>query len=365
LNTLVPIQDYTVIFHHFTLVICLIIFIQSTTSEMSSISNRKNNNALATAVFIITLLYMGLRPINYRFGDMVLYNYELQSMMMGNPPKGKVEFLFNALMQFFATIKNPELFFFTCAVLYVVPLYVVSKRMFGDYWSYAFFMLIFAFTFWPFGVNGIRNGIAGSIFLLAISEPKKMFKYALFAASVLIHKSLALPLAAYLVSKNIKNVKLYFLFWVLCIPVSLALGSFLENFFLGLGFSDDERLTVYLSEFDQQNEGVELKLGFRWDFILYSGTAVFAAWYFIFKKKIEDAFYNNLVATYLVSNGFWILIIRANYSSRFAYLSWFMMGLVILYPLLKYKLYENQHKIVGLIILSFCSFAYLLNVILT
>lgn len=364
MNTLVPIEFYSDLFFHFTLVICLIIFMQSTSSEMSSISNRKNKNGLAIFVLVFTVLYMGLRPVSSQFGDMVLYNFELQSIMAGNPPKGKVEFLFNALMGLFALIKSPLLFFFTCSLLYVLPLYISTKRMFGDYWAYAFFMLIFAFTFWPFGVNGIRNGIAASLFLLAISEPKKIVRYALFVSSLLIHKSLVLPLAAYLVSNNIKNTKLYFLFWILCIPVSLALGSFLESFFLGLGFSDDERLTVYLSEFDQQNEGVELKLGFRWDFIIYSATAVYAAWYFIYKKKVEDALYNNLVATYLLANGFWILIIRANYSNRFAYLSWFMMGIIILYPLLKYQLFKDQHKIVGRIILGFFVLGYLLNVIL-
>lgn len=364
MNTLVPIQYYTDVFYHFTLVICLIVFMQSTTSDMGSISNRKGKNALVFLVFILVVFYMGLRPVSQQFGDMVLYNYELRSIMMGNEPKGKVEFLFDALMKFFASIKSPMLFFFTCAVLYILPLYIATKRLFGDYWSYAFLMLIFSFTFWPFGVNGIRNGIAASLFLLAISEPKKVIKYALFAASLLFHKSLVLPLAAYLVSKNIKNVKLYFAFWLLCIPVSLVLGSFLESFFLGLGFSDDERLKVYLSELDQLNEGVELKLGFRWDFIIYSATAVYAAWFFIFKKKVEDALYNNLVATYLLANGFWILIIRANYSNRFAYLSWFMMGIIILYPILKYQLFKDQHKIVGRIILIYFLLGYLLNVIL-
>lgn len=32
---------------------------------------------------------------------------------------------------------------------------------------------------------------------------------------------------------------------------------------------------------------------------------------------------------------FWVLVIRANFSDRFAYLSWFMYALVMMYPLLE------------------------------
>lgn len=362
--TFIPIQYYTVIFYNFILIICFSIFATSLNSDIGEINNRNSKKYLGIFLLIISIIYMGLRPINYRFGDMVIYNAELQSIMSGNDPKGNVEALFGLMMTFFASIRSPGLFFFTCAFLYIFPLYIASKRIFGDYWFYAFLMLFSAFTFWEYGVNGIRNGIAGSLFLLAITERKAFVKYGIFIAMVFIHKSLIIPLAAYLASKYIKNMKLYFLFWVLCIPVSLVLGSFLESFFLGLGFADDEKANVYLGEFDQANELVTLKIGFRWDFIIYSATAVFSAWYFIFKKNVNDAFYNHLVAIYLLANGFWILIIRANYSNRFAYLSWFMMGFVILYPILKYQLVKNQHNMVARIILAYCFLGYVLNVIL-
>lgn len=346
------------------MIVCFIVFFQSLNVKLESASNIQPKKKFGILLVLLLLLYMGLRPVNFRFGDMVNYNAELQSLIMGNPPKDKVEFLFSLIMKFFASIRSPGLFFFTCAFLYIIPLYIASKRIFADYWFYSFLILISAFTFWAFGVNGIRNGIAGSLFLLAVSERKVVLKYAFFVAMVLIHKSLLLPLLAYLTSKYIKNIKLYFLFWMLCIPISLILGSFLESFFLNLGFADDEKANVYLGEFDQANELVTLKLGFRWDFIVYSASAVYAAWYFIFKKKVNDLFYNHLVATYLLTNGFWILIIRANYSNRFAYLSWFFMGIIILYPLLKFQLFEKQHELVGKIILGFCFLGYLLNVIL-
>lgn len=364
MNTLVPLPIYTDLFYHFTLVICILVIFNCFTRDLALTSNRKFISGMAFLVFGLVLLHMGLRPVNYRFGDMILYYAEFVNIMNGNPPKGKVEYLFENMMVFFAGFRAPNLFFFTCAAFYIIPLYIACKRFFQDYWGYAFLMLVFSFTFWPYGVNGIRNGIAASLFLFGLSEPKTYRKYIWFIIALFFHKSLILPLIAFVVTSYYRNIKMYYAFWVLSIPVSLALGSVLEGFFLGLGLSEDQRLNVYLGEFNQANEGVELKIGFRWDFILFSAMAVFSSAYFIFKEKMQDAVFQQLTSVYLLANGFWILIIRANYSNRFAYLSWFMMGLLLVYPLLKYQFYKNQNSVLGAIILFYFLFGYFLNVVL-
>ena len=123
-------------------------------------------------------------------------------------------------------------------------------------------------------------------------------------------------------------------------------------------------MTTYLGSFNQASEGVELVAGFRWDFLLYSASGVFAGWYFIEKKGFQDALYQRLFNTYLIANGIWILIIRANYSNRFAFLSWFLLGLVIIYPLLKSKIFSRQHVVIVRIVFIYFSFCYLMNVIL-
>jgi surface polysaccharide O-acyltransferase-like enzyme len=64
------------------------------------------------------------------------------------------------------------------------------------------------------------------------------------------------------------------------------------------------------------------------------------------------------------ANAFWILVIRANFSNRFAYLSWFMMALVIIYPLLKKEMIKNQYKVLAKVMLIYFAFTFLMNVIL-
>jgi hypothetical protein len=88
---------------------------------------------------------------------------------------------------------------------------------------------------------------------------------------------------------------------------------------------------------------------------------VVSGWYFIFKKGLEDKFYNIFYSTFLMANAFWILIIRANYSDRFSYLSWFMLGSVIIYPICVETLVRNQNRLASGIMFSYFAFTYLVN----
>ena len=178
-----------------------------------------------------------------------------------------------------------------------------------------------------------------------------------FGFALLFHKTLFLPILAYLATYFYNNPKFYFKGWLMCIPLSLVLGGVWISLFSSLGFADD-RLSGYLSS--SSEEGTFSATGFRWDFLFHSAFAVFAGWYFVVKRGFSDALYNRLLNTYLICNGFWVLVIRANFSNRFAYLSWFMMAIVIIYPLLKKNFFKNQHALLGNIILAYFSFTYLM-----
>ena len=45
---------------------------------------------------------------------------------------------------------------------------------------------------------------------------------------------------------------------------------------------------------------------------------------------------HNIPIIYLTANAFWILVIRSSFSNRFAYLSWFLMAIIIFYPFFKH-----------------------------
>jgi len=360
----IPLPYYSIVYFQFLLVFIFIIFLSSLQTDLVDEKNIRSKDFLGKFIMFFVILYLGLRPISAWFGDMIIYNIEFQDYVNGAPFDFKKDFLFESMKYFFAKYLNAESFFFTCAFFYVFLLYLAAKKLFKDYWFYAFIMFVVAFTFWAYGSNGIRNGLATSVFIFAISRDKKASIILLLFATYFIHKGMLIPILAFIMTDFYSKSKSYIYFWILTIPLSLIMGGFFESFFLGLGFGE-EKLNTYLGSFNQSSEGVELVSGFRWDFLLYSASGVFAGWYFIIKKGFQDDLYQKIFNTYLIANGIWILIIRANYSNRFAFLSWFLLGLVIIYPLLKNKIFEKQHNIIVRIVFIFFSFCYLMNVILS
>lgn len=365
MESFIPAEYYSDFYHHFMLIIALIIFLEST-KNISSTRNLKSKNFLGIFLFLLVLFFIGFRPVSVYFGDMGNYYYQFYSLVNGDPPKYSKDFLFIFFMNIISSLESVTFFFFLCAFLYLYPLFSFTKKVFNQYWFYAFFMLIISFSFWSYGTNGIRNGIASSLFLLGISIKKKSFKYIMFIVACGFHQSILLPFMAYLMTNYYNYPKKYLIAWLCCIPLSLVIGNLFISFFLNLGIIETNNLEGYLGDFDYASEGItELKTGFRWDFLLYSASGVLAGWYYIFKKSFTDPFYYRLYNIYLIVNGLWILVIKANYSNRFAYLSWFMLAIIIIYPLLKKKIFRNQNRVLAVIILAYFSFTYLMNVILS
>ncbi|TXD56690.1 EpsG family protein [Polaribacter sp. IC066] len=356
----IPVIYYTPIYYILMLLVVLRTFLFTQYNKLNTSRAFVFQRNLGLFIFIFTLLYMGLRPISGVFVDMTTYNKIFERYASGGQYDRSGDLLFHVFTKISSGIMTANFYFFICSVLYVVPLYMVCKKWFSKNWVYAFLLLITAFTFWNYGTNGIRNGMAGSIFLLAISRDKKVYQLLLIITAVSFHQSMILPAVAFLVSSFINKPKIMIAIWFVSILLSLVAGGLFEVFFAGLGFDDDR--VSYLT--DKVVEGRFSSTGFRWDFLLYSATAIFAGWYFIVKKKYYDKTYFILFNTYLISNAFWILVIRANFSNRFAYLSWFMMSLVVIYPLLKSKLFATQLQLIGIIVLTYFSFTFLMNFLL-
>lgn len=356
----IPLRSYTPIYYHILLVVTLFAFYNSQTNTLTSNENKSFGRGMGIFLFVFVLLYMGTRPISGAFIDMTTYNSIFLEYATGAPASSNHDVVFHQFMKFCSDIMTNKSFFFVCSALYIIPCYTIAKKWFKDYWFYAFLLMVSSFSFWAYGTNGIRNGLATSFFLMALSRERKVYQVIWLWLAINFHSSMILPTAAFVATWFVNKNKYYFYFWLLCIPLSLALGGFWEGFFAG--FFEDDR-TSYLTEGNVNNDNFS-STGFRWDFLIYSATGVFAGWYYIYKKKLQDPLYLKLFNIYLAANGFWILVIRANFSNRFAYLSWFLLALVIVYPWLKYSFEENQQKKMGYITIAYFGFTYLMNVIL-
>ena len=348
----IPLDYYFFLYLHGSLLLVLFTFLHSLFLSLDDRRNLSYINIAGYLLLIVLSIYIGLRPVSGKyFIDMRTYETHFNYYANGGAIVSVKDVFFHLFMKISASILTVNNFFLLCAVLYIYPMYRISKSLFKEYWFYAFLIFVVSFQFWPYGVNGIRNGIATSFFLLAVSFHSRRFIMVLFLVlAVLFHKSLMLPIFAFGLTFLFNKPKYILMGWVAAIPFSLVLGGYMESIFTSLGFADD-RLSAYLG--DESSSG-----GFRFDFLIYSASAVFVGWYYIFRKNFQDKLYNQIFNTYLITNAFWILIIRANFSNRFAYLSWFMIGLVIIYPFLKERFYKNQNIVIGFVLLMYFGFTY-------
>lgn len=331
----------------------------------SRIASPDNSHQKAGSTFILPLLlclvltlWMGLRPVSSAFGDTVNYAFEYTTMDARHVSMDwSGEWIWQWMMNGSKTLGlSINAFFTIVAAGYVLSAFWAIYRFMPSDPMLGVVFLLNSLMFFPFGVNGLRNGLACHLVLLGTSFllddkwiPGILISFVAFG----IHRSTMLPIAAIFVGIFvIRDLRYVLAFWVASIFISLVAGGPVTEFFAGLGF--DDRMTQYASYSDFSEFS---KTGFRWDFLLYSAFPVAMAWYVCLYKKIQDNWYNVICTAYCLCNAFWIMVIRSAFSNRFAYLSWFLYPIVIAYPLVNLPLRNDQDHFTGWILLAYSAFS--------
>lgn len=323
-------------------------------------SYKETGSSLILPLILSTILvfWIGLRPISGAFGDTVNYALEYSnldphhiSMNWGG------EWIWQWLMNGCKAVGlSVNMFFLLITAGYVLSAFYAVYRLMPSDPMLGVVFLLCSLMFFPFAVNGLRNGLACHLLLLGavlLLDDKWLPGIVLCLIAVGIHRSVILPLAAILVGLFLfQDIKYAIIFWVISIVISLIAGDIVAGFFSSLGF--DERMTQYVNIDDMSEFSRE---GFRWDFLLYSAFPVLMAWYICIKRKCSDNWYNVLCTVYILCNAFWIMVIRSAFSNRFAYLSWFLYPIIIAYPLVNRIIREDQDRFTGWILLAYAAFS--------
>ena len=245
------------------------------------------------------------------------------------------------------------------SALACVKILMPNKTMLG---------MVFVWTslmYYSFSINGIRNGMACHLLLIGfafILKGRTLFwpGAGLCLLAFGTHRSTMLPIAAFVVGRFLlKDARYAVYFWLLSIPVSLVAGGAVTSFFSGLGF--DDRMAGYANP-EADTSGFSHS-GFRWDFLFYSMWPVVMTWVNCVKRKCTDNWYRVLSITYCLSNAFWVMVIRASFSNRFAYLSWFIYPIIIAYPLVNIDTWEDQDRKTGYVLLAYAGFTFLMSTV--
>ncbi len=359
---------YSTAYFFFFLLLCWITTLYYLGSNTQKILHSQGSASQPVAILVTILIsfFIGLRqtwPID--FGDTRgyanNYNYATEYMAVNL----KSEWLWQNLGIFCKTTlgMNVHEFFVLVALLYFGGMLISTAiLMRNNLWIVMLFYFT-AFQTYSFSTNGLRNGLACSLVLVAIAlltqeKKKRIVSVILMLLALCIHRSTMLPSAMAIGSLFfIKDTKLALRFWYSSIVLSLIAGPTFESFFASLGF-DDRFSTYQMGQYTQTYQVGFSHTGFRWDFLLYSSFPVMMIWYVTQYRKFTSKEFSVLANTYLLCNAFWILVIRASFSNRFAYLSWFIYPAVIAYPLMRMNLWKDQDRKTSIIFFLYTGFTF-------
>lgn len=252
---------------------------------------------------LLLILYMGLRPVSTAFGDTVNYAHVFYEIQRSSEPftwTWDTDWLFYNLQAWFAKYSDIHSFFLLCASIYVGSLWLAMQRIFKSYYYIPLLVIFSMFTFWNYGVNGIRNGMGASVFILAMTYINRLpIAILLSIIAIGFHKSCVLMVGSAIIAWFIKNSYLYLLTWIGCVGASYVAGMRIQNYLATLGiFGEDDRFSGYLTGENMVGEIVQMSMTFRWDFLLYSAMGVFVGYYFIFRRNFRDEYYHWLYNTF-------------------------------------------------------------------
>lgn len=316
--------------------------------SFDALHNRRSNGVNnAIWLLLVVTIFFGLRPISTVFADMVGYasSYEYGvyevSEVRNEPVWQTIMYICH---EWFGL--STSLWFLVVAAVAFGFKFAACKKLLGNQIYTVFLFLLTSFSFWSNGVTIIRSnvGMAFALYGIALfiegAKKNKILAILFFIIAFYSHTSTALLIGCFFLSRFfIKNVKWSIFIYVACIAGSLVLGSYFEVLFASLGF--DERMSQFTTDVDYTGFS---HAGFRWDFLAYSIVPILLGWYIVGIKKIKDKVYSILLNTYIISNAFWVLVIRAQFSDRFASISWTLYFLVLAYPLLKIPIWNRQPK---------------------
>lgn len=353
----------------YSVIILTLFSLRKVGNTYEEIEEGQNNTFFyALIVCVVFSLWLGMRPpVSNLFGDTINYAEDYYMMQHGiNNFKQGGEWIWNGLMYGCAQIMDVSEFFTLVSIGYFGFTLWCCKRFTSNNVLISLLFFLGSLSFYSYGTNGIRNGLACSMTLVALSylttdEKKDKIIAAIIAFIAFnIHHTVGLPILMAVISYFfIKSFKQAYYFWIASILISLVAGGAVTSFFAGLGF--DDRLSYLVSTQDSWKFS---NMGFRWDFLIYSMMPIVLGYYIVIKRGIEDKTYIFLLNTYTLANAFWVMVIRASYSNRFAYLSWFIYPIVLAYPLLKLDIWgEEQGKYLKYIMLANVGFTWFMQII--
>ena len=344
------------------LVVVLILTIIITQDRDKSLSYDEEyrwNTSYRIFSFLLAIglaLFIGFRPVCRDFVDMVDYE-RTYSFLMGEFFQFDYEtdnLIYDNWFAYMASKNIPvRIFFLTVSIVYFGMIWLSCRKLFPENTLLSFVVYLAAFSTFTYATNGIKAGMATSLFLLAVAYRDKLWISIPLAIFTLgIHHSMLLVIVAYFCVLFVKHPKWYFIIWALSFCAAALHITWFQHYFAG--FTDEHGASYLLSSRNS---------GFRIDFIIYSAVPVIIGYWMIFKNNLYSRTYDIILNLYLLTNSVWMLCMYANFTNRIAYLSWFLYPVVLLYPFVNLCWSEEQNKYLKYVVYGHLGFTLFMTFI--
>ena len=319
------------------------------------LNSKKTSVVVAFLLLFVIVVFIGTRPDSSRFfGDMGNYHRgydnQLDDRFLFDWDTENI--IFDNLFSYMASVGiSFEVWVLLMSILYFGLMFVACWRLFDRDVLLAFVTYLGAFSTFSYGTNGMKAGVAASLFLVAMAYRDKLWISVPIALLTYgFHHSMSLVIASYFLVLFVKNPKYYFIGWIACLIIAALHITFFQTFFAGF---TDERGAAYLSVTEETSES---HIGFRPDFILYSAVPVYLGHLIKNKYKFQSDTYSFLFRLYVTTNAMWMLCMYSDFTNRISYLSWFMYPIVLLYPFISRDKIQLQSKYFKYVVYGHLSF---------
>jgi len=282
-----------------------------------------------------TVYHIGSRDLNIGI-DTLRYSYAFEFYKASDYFTVRKDFFYDYLNYSIAHLFNDFFYLLTlCSFIYVFGTYYGLRKIFDKTYFLPLLLFLMSPDFIDYGINVMRSGVAGSIFLVGLAfyyKQKRMWLvYLIFILSVLFHISFVVTLICFIATYYLKNTKILFLCWVGSFVLYLLNINILSYFInlldeLGVFNSFTERSDGYINAEENYNSW--------YYFFMFGLLPIGFAAFNILQLKYKNEFYIRLTNIYLLVFIPVTILMDTRYAYRIGYLAEFMMPVILLFPLL-------------------------------
>lgn len=326
----------------FPLVSMMMVLMVSYTNRQTVLNNRILTSMLFWMMMAAVTLNIVFRDLHFiDTDDYLTIFYSMQSLSFTEVHRYLGgDYLYQSVSWLISRFTmEPRVYLGIMGLLFLVPFVKFITRLFEPWQTV---VVLFAYInfplFYNYSMNGIRQGIAMSLILWASTyyflDKKGKVPYVLILLAPFFHWSggVFAVMCLLLLKLNIK-LRTLMIAWL---AAAALLITGLNERLLGFAWAYIPKIDQYTSAYQIAAYGGKLN---RTDFLLFSLVWI-AVGLFMYYFVNRSETYQRIIKAYVIFNTAFLLLGFVAHSDRIAAYSWFLIPLLIFYPIVQAKKYS-------------------------